>query len=84
MFEERLEAPVGTERAEEEAGEAGKEEEALPKKDISDTKLAAEPVSVSVRVGGVRKADDEMIKGGVIVAEEVSEVEAEPINAEPM
>lgn len=83
MFEEKLEEPVGTETAAEEAGEAGKEKGAPPK-DISDTKLAADPVSPGVSVGEVRKADDERIKGDVIVADEIPDVEAEPIDAEPM
>lgn len=75
MLEEESGAPVGIETAAEEAGEAG---------EMSETKLAAEPASVSASVGEVRKPNEDNKRGDAVVWEEMTGVEAETIDVEPM
>lgn len=84
MFKETLEVPVGMETVAEDAGEAGTAEEALPKKEISETKLAAEPVSVSVRVGEASAVDDERTMEDVMVPDEANGDETMSTDVEPM
>lgn len=84
MSEEKLEAPVGMETAAEEAGKAMKEDDWLPKKERSETKLAAVSVSVSVIVGETRRLEEERREGESVVAAELADNVARLIDVEPM